>query len=190
MEINRRTFMRQLCYACGSITILPACTARFSTWRFLTDDEAKLLIAISEQFIPADKDPGATDANVINFFDKQLAGYYLRHQETYRNGLQNIEASALKVLHKKFADLEWDQQTEFLETMEGGELPSDEWEGMDQRSFFRMLLDHTMQGFYGSPRHGGNCNYVSFKMLKIDYPHVIGQNRYDARSININQEAS
>jgi gluconate 2-dehydrogenase gamma chain len=35
-----------------------------------------------------------------------------------------------------------------------------------------------MQGFYGSPRHGGNRDYVSYKMMKLDYPHVIGQNRY------------
>ena len=35
-----------------------------------------------------------------------------------------------------------------------------------------------MQGFYGSPRHGGNRNYVSYKMLGLEYPRVIGQNRY------------
>ena len=146
-----------------------------------------MLIAISEQFIPADKDPGATDANVINFFDKQLAGYYTRYQETYRKGLQSIEASALKIFQRSFIDLEWDQQTQFLETMEDGKLPSEDWNEIDQRSFFRLLLDHTMQGFYGSPRHGGNCNYVSFKMMKIDYPHVIGQNRYTAESVHPNQ---
>jgi len=146
-----------------------------------------MLIAISEQFIPADKDPGATDAKVINFFDKQLTGYYTRYQETYRKGLQSIEASALKIFQRSFIDLEWDQQTQFLETMEDGKLPSEDWNEIDQRSFFRLLLDHTMQGFYGSPRHGGNCNYVSFKMMKIDYPHVIGQNRYTAESVHPNQ---
>jgi gluconate 2-dehydrogenase gamma chain len=35
-----------------------------------------------------------------------------------------------------------------------------------------------MQGFYGSPRHGGNRNYVSYKMLGLEYPVVMGQNRY------------
>jgi gluconate 2-dehydrogenase gamma chain len=189
MDIDRRAFMRQLCCACGSIAILPACTTRFSTWRFLTEEEARLLISISEQFVPADGDPGATDANVVNFFDKQLVGHYLRHQETYRKGLQNMNATALKVFHKRFVDLEWDQQTKFLETMEAGELPEADWGEMDQRMFFRMLLDHTMQAFYGSPRHGGNCNYVSFKMLKIDYPHVIGQNRYSSHNIQPNLKA-
>jgi gluconate 2-dehydrogenase gamma chain len=190
MDINRRTFMRQLCYACGSITALPACTTRFSTWRFLTEDEAKMLIAVTEQFIPTDKDPGATEAKVVNFFDKQLTGYYLRHQETYREGLRKIADSSLKVFHKNFVDLDSNQQTQFLETMEAGALSEADWEGVDQRAFFNMLLDHTMQAFYGSPRHGGNCNYVSYKMLKIDYPHVIGQNRYPTENKNINLKTS
>ena len=41
-----------------------------------------------------------------------------------------------------------------------------------------MIRDHTMQGFYGSPRHGGNKGYASYKMLGLEYPRVIGQNRY------------
>jgi hypothetical protein len=34
-----------------------------------------------------------------------------------------------------------------------------------------------MQGFYGDPRHGGNLNRVSWKMLRLPYPPVRG--RYD-----------
>jgi len=190
MDINRRDFIRQICYTCGSLTIIPACTARFSTWRFFTEEEARLIISISEQLIPADEDPGATDANVVNFFDKQLIGYYVRYQETYRKGLKSINASSLKMFHKQFTGLDREQQTRFLESMEKDELPKEDWKEVEQRTFFNLLLDHTMQGFYGSPRHGGNCNYVSYKMLKIDYPHVIGQNRYPSNIVNTNQEAS
>ena len=39
-----------------------------------------------------------------------------------------------------------------------------------------------MQGFYGSPRHGGNKDYVSYRMLGLEYPDIIGQNRYGIRS--------
>jgi gluconate 2-dehydrogenase gamma chain len=190
MDIHRRNFIRQLCFACGSITIIPACTGQYSTWRFLTDKEVRQLISIAEQFIPADEDPGATDAKVINFFDKQLVGYYTRHQETYRKGLQCIDTSAIKTFQKPFEDLKWGQQTSFLEKMEVGELPLEDWEVMSQQSFFRLMLEHTMQGFYGSPRHGGNCNYVSYKMMKIDYPHVIGQNRYPSTNTHSNQKSS
>jgi hypothetical protein len=30
-----------------------------------------------------------------------------------------------------------------------------------------MVIDHTMQGFYGSPEHGGNRDEASWKMLGI-----------------------
>jgi gluconate 2-dehydrogenase gamma chain len=42
-----------------------------------------------------------------------------------------------------------------------------------------MVRQHSLQGFYGSPGHGGNREYISYRMLGIDYPKVIGQNRYN-----------
>ena len=192
MKLKRRDFIRQLCYACGTVTLIPACTTKFSMWRFLSEEEANLIEVITEQFIPADQDAGATEARVVNFFDKQLTGYYVRHQETYRNGLNSVETSAQKLFGASFRDIQWEDQTHVLELMEKGELPAENWQDVDQRTFFNLMLDHTMQGFYGSPRHGGNCDYVSYKMMKIDYPHIIGQNRYDAGSkgVQSKKEAS
>ncbi len=46
------------------------------------------------------------------------------------------------------------------------------------RQFFGLIRSHSLQGFYGSPRHGGNKNNVSYKILKLDYPVIIRQNRY------------
>ena len=181
MELKRRDFIRQLCYACGSISLIPACTTKISMWRFLSEEEAGLIEAITEQFIPADRDAGATEARVVNFFDKQLTGYYVRHQETYRNALKSVDLSTLEMFGKPFREIDWKDQTHILVLMEKGELPDKNWQEVDQRTFFNMILDHTMQGFYGSPRHGGNCDYVSYKMMKIDYPHIIGQNRYGAK---------
>jgi len=150
-------------------------------WRFLSEEEAGLIEAITEQFIPSDRDAGATEARVVNFFDKQLTGYYVRHQETYRNALKSVDLSTLEMFGKPFREIDWKDQTHILVLMEKGELPDENWQEVDQRTFFNMILDHTMQGFYGSPRHGGNCDYVSYKMMKIDYPHIIGQNRYGAK---------
>ena len=65
------------------------------------------------------------------------------------------------------------------EKMERGELAIDRWKDISQSEFFEMILRHTMQGFYGSPRHGGNKNYVSYRMMKVDFPLLIGQNRYE-----------
>ncbi len=181
MDSTRRDFIRQISLACGSIMFIPACSGYDSVWRFFSETEAKTVIAFAEQIIPADKDPGATDANVINFIDKQLVGPYTRFQEMYRKGIPAIESSAQKMFQKAFYDLEFSVQTEFMIKMEKGELPEELWKETGQTNFFRLMLDHTMQGFYGSPRHGGNVNYVSYKMMKLDYPHVMGQNRYESK---------
>lgn len=180
---NRRNFIKKICLSCGSVLVLPACSNSISYWRFFTEEEAKLTIGIAEQFIPTDKDPGATDARVINYIDKQLVGPFMRFQETYRKGLISLQSSAKELFGKEFSKLDWDEQMSFLKQMEKSELPEKYWEEVKQQSFFKLVLDHTMQGFYGSPRHGGNCNYVSYKMMKIDYPHVIGQNRYNENDL-------
>jgi len=181
MDSTRRDFIRQISLACGSVMFIPACSGYDSVWRFFSETEAKTVIAFAEQIIPADKDPGATDANVINFIDKQLVGPYTRFQEMYRKGIPAIENSAQKMFQKAFYDLEFSVQTEFMIKMEKGELSEELWKETGQTNFFRLMLDHTMQGFYGSPRHGGNVNYVSYKMMKLDYPHVMGQNRYESK---------
>ncbi len=181
MNSSRREFIKQLSVACGSIMFIPACSGYDSVWRFFSEIEAKTVIAFAEQIIPRDHDAGATDANVINFIDKQLVGPYIRFQEMYRKGIPAFENSAQKLFQKTFHELEFGVQTELMIKMEKGELPEELWKEVNQIEFFRLMLDHTMQGFYGSPRHGGNKNYVSYKMMKLDYPHVIGQNRYESK---------
>lgn len=178
MDKNRRSFIKKLCLSCSSALILPACSRSISFWRFFTEREAELVKSLAEQIIPADKDEGATDANVINYIDKQLVGPLKRFQDEYKSGLSALETTCKQMHNSSFLDLEWDQQTEFMSQMEARKLPEVIWPKNEQQSFFSHILDHTMQGFYGSPRHGGNRNYVSYKMMKIDYPHVIGQNRY------------
>lgn len=178
MKTNRRDFLQTLSLAFGSILLMPACSGNTSFLRFFTDKEARTIIAFTEQLIPADKDPGATDANVINFIDKQLMGHYSRFQTEYRKGLSALEGSVQKLFQSDFPDLEWEKQTAFMKQMEKGKLPEEFWTEINQSSFFALVLSHCMQGFYGAPRHGGNKNYVSYKMMRLDYPHVLGQNRY------------
>lgn len=181
MNSSRRVFIRNLTLACGSVMFVPACEGYDSVWRFFSESEAKTIIAFAEQIIPQDQDAGATDANIINFIDKQLVGPYTRFQLEYRKGIFAIQNSAQKLYSKAFYELESVIQTDFMVKMEKGELPNELWKDSNQKNLFRLILDHTMQGFYGSPRHGGNKNYVSYKMMKLDYPHVMGQNRYESK---------
>mgnify|MGYP005705423921 FL=1 len=53
-----------------------------------------------------------------------------------------------------------------MEMMEKNNLNNSEW--INPSIFFNKIRLHTMQGFYGSPIHGGNKNYISFDILKIE----------------------
>jgi gluconate 2-dehydrogenase gamma chain len=49
----------------------------------------------------------------------------------------------------------------------------------DSKPFFDLVRNHTMQGYYGSPRHGGNRDAISWRMLGLDEPPVRGRAQYD-----------
>ena len=49
----------------------------------------------------------------------------------------------------------------------------------DAKPFFDLVRAHTMQGYYGSPRHGGNRDAVSWRMLGLDEPPLRGRAQYD-----------
>jgi gluconate 2-dehydrogenase gamma chain len=162
----------------GSVAVSSPVIAGTHRWRFLTEEEALMVDAIAEQIIPADQDPGAHDAGVVRFIDWQLASTYARHQQDYRVGLQGVNQSSLAQHGKSFVELDWDHQTQVLQKMESGQAEGEVWKQRSASEFFRLLRNHSLQGFYGSPRHGGNRGYVSYRMLGLDYPQFIGQNRY------------
>lgn len=178
LKYPRRQFIKTVGVAAGGAVLLPGCSKRVGRWRFLTDAEADTLAAICEQIVPADEDPGAIDAGVPNFIDKQLSGPYRRFQEAYRSGLAGVDETSRAVFGKSFRSLKWEDQTSVLKALEAGKAAGSTWQTQSARTFFDLMRDHTLQGFYGSPRHGGNRDYASYRMLKLDYPQIIGQNRY------------
>jgi len=181
VRLTRRRFITLSVLGTGGICLLSRCAnPPLSKWQVLTEQESYLLDALAEQIIPTDDWPGGRDAGVTNFIDKQLAGPYVRFQDTYRRGLLAIQETCKVKFQKRFEELPWMEQTRFLENMEAGKMDGVNWEKGLNRQFFKLIRDHSMQGFYGSPRHGGNKNNVCYKMMKLDYPVIIGQNRYNS----------
>jgi gluconate 2-dehydrogenase gamma chain len=180
-SFSRREFVRL--FTGGTVAVLisfnTACKNKISRWRYLNEEEIGLLDAIVEQIIPTDDYPGGKWANVSNFIDKQLDTFYSKHQVEYRNGLAAFEKTVIQLKSKKFEELPFAEQTALLEKMEAGDFPGDYWKDHSPAEFFDMIRQHSMQGFYGSPVHGGNREYISYHMLGLDYPNVIGQNRYN-----------
>jgi gluconate 2-dehydrogenase gamma chain len=165
-QLRRRTLLSTaLCAAAGTAL---SCGANKSAWRFFTDDEARTVEAITAQLIPADTDPGAKEAGVVNYIDIQLSKRFRKHRTTYRHGLAALDASCRTAFGKRFIDLSPADQVEALNSTEE-----------HSKVFFNLLLTHTRQGFYGDPRHGGNRNMASWKMLRLATPPVRGRQHYD-----------
>ena len=177
--MNRREFIKSSAVGLGGIVLFPACVYEKTPYRFFTEPEANCIIALTDQIIPEDEyGPGAVYANVINYIDKQLIEVFTYEQGNYRSGIDSLQKSCKKSYAKKFDELEFSVQTKVLTDLESNKLVPDYWNEINGPDFFRMVINHTMQGFYGSPRHGGNKNYISYRLMDLEYPLIIGQNRY------------
>ena len=178
-KLSRRKFLQAALVATAATGATVACGRTGSPWRFLTVDEARTLAAACDEIIPADEAPGAAWAGVVNFIDRQLCGPYRRLRDSYRQGLAAIDKSSRLLYASDFAALAPEKQVELLTSMEQGKAPPQAWQPISSTEFFNMLVDHTMQGFYGDPRHGGNRDRASWKMVGLSYPMIRGRMKYD-----------
>jgi len=176
-RMNRRKFIQVTTVAAAGSMV--GCTRQTSPWRFFTVQEGQTLAAICERLIPSDQDPGAQEAGVPNFIDLQLMGPYQRHRSSYRQGLKGVEKASLDKFGHGFSELRPEQQDAILEDLERGSPAGDAWKNISSREFFALILSHTMQGYYGDPRHGGNRGRASWKMLGLPYPPIRGRSHYD-----------
>jgi gluconate 2-dehydrogenase gamma chain len=156
MQIDRRLFLLSSA-AATALYAGPLVT--------FTSDEARIVEALADQAIPADGSPGAKQAGVLFYIDKQLAGPLQRFAANYQRAIPQFQAACLEKTGKDFPSLPFAEQTAFLHSLDG-----------PMAAFFNMVIDHTMQGFYGSPIHGGNLDEASWKMLGIQ--GVMGGHRH------------
>lgn len=178
-SLSRRYFIKSSTAGVTGIFLLSRCgNPKISKWQFFTESEAVTIEAMCEQIVPSDNDPGAKEANVIYFIDKQLVSNYFVHQSAYRKGIIGLNETSRIMFGNNFEKLNWKNQYQVMLDLESGKAKGKTWEQESSSGFFNIVRDHTMQGFYGSPHHGGNKDYVSYKMLGLDSPIVIGQNRY------------
>lgn len=186
--VSRRTTIRMIAVGSAGVAAgvgLTAVVARRDRGParprlFLSAREEATLSAFCEQLIPGDDVPGAVEAGVIDYIDLQLVGPHSRYQGLYRAGILSLQKTSLRLHNLPFEDLDGPVQTELVSRVEKGGCPADLWGDPSSGAFFGVVLDHTRQGFYGSPRHGGNRGYASYRMMGLAYPNLIGQNRPQA----------
>ena len=179
-KLSRRRFL-QAAVAVAAANSGIGCSKTGNPWRFLTLDEARTLAALCDQIIPADEDPGGAWAGVVNYMDRQLCGPLRHLRNSYRAGIAAVDKSSRILYGSNFTGLTTSRQVELLTHMEQGRAPTEAWKQISSTEFFDLLLEQTMQGFYGDPRHGGNREGTSWKMLGIPYPPIRGRLHFDAR---------
>lgn len=152
--------------------------------RFFTEPEAKVIVAASERIFPADESgPGATQAGVMVYIDRQLAGPYGTDKNRYlkppfvesvpehgyqgQENPQQIYRAGIQKLGADFVSLDGAKQDERLKAIE-------------KTHFFQLLRQHTIEGMFCDPIHGGNADLIGWQMLgypgpQMSYRAQIGQ---------------
>jgi len=161
---TRRKFLGAA--AAAAVGSAAGCRGAASNLRCLTEREARTLDAITECIIPGVGNPGSRQAGVIYYIDRQLTRRFREHRQTYRDGL----AAADRLAGGNYAGSPADVQEEILRKVERDPAT---------RPFFDLLVAHSMQGFYGNPSHGGNRDFVSWRMLGVSPMPVRGRDPYD-----------
>jgi gluconate 2-dehydrogenase gamma chain len=175
-------------------------------FEFFSQDEVAFIDAAVSRLIPKDDlGPGAKEAGVTTFLDRQLIGPYgqanrwymqgpwkkgedtqgyqsrMTPAELYRASVKAIDAYCRKTFDgKTFAELSDDQQDNLLGKLESGDI---ELEGSDAKTFFTMFLQNTIEGFFSDPIYGGNRDMAGWKLsgfpgARYDYrPYVDKHNQ-------------
>jgi gluconate 2-dehydrogenase gamma chain len=170
---RRRDFLKASTVAAAATAI--ACGGGTGRFRVLRDAEALTLGAACDQIVPKDEDPGASEAGVVAFIDRQLATRAKRELARWRAGIRGLDAASRSRFGVAFAEAAFDDQTALLRDLEKGAGDKGHWQSIAPAAFFRLLRDYTMMGFYGDPRHGGNRDRVSWRMLGVPDPPIRGR---------------
>jgi gluconate 2-dehydrogenase gamma chain len=150
--------------------------------RFFTAEEARVVTAACARIFPSDASgPGATEAGVVIFIDRQLAGPYGRDKYRYTKGPfvesypehgyqgkespREIYRAGVKALGD-FAGLSPADQDAKLQSIE-------------KSRFFQLLRTHTIEGMFSDPMHGGNAGLIGWQLVGYPGPQMSYRNEID-----------
>ena len=140
-----------------------------------SEEEWRTVEAITARIIPTDHDPGAIEANCVNFIDKALANEDAELLPTYRKGLAAIDRAAVERFGTTFAELEAGAQDELLVALESGDVSGWSPASITSEEFFETVRSHTIIGFLSDPKYGGNRDYAGWKVAGYPGPrHDLG----------------
>lgn len=151
--------------------------------RFFDERGALIVAAAAARIFPADASgPGANEAGVVIYIDRQLAGPYGRDryryvQPPFEDGLpeqgyqgkatpREIYREGLILLGADFGPLAPAEQDGKLRSIETS-------------LFFRMLRQHTIEGMFCDPMHGGNVDLIGWQLIGYPGPYMSWSDEID-----------
>jgi gluconate 2-dehydrogenase gamma chain len=185
----RRRRLFQAVGAVGVATALPLLPAQAQqraapaqAYIFFNPAEATFIEAAVARLIPRDDvGPGAVEAGVPNYIDRQLAGAWGAGERLYRSGpwqqgaptqgyqlpftpaeLFRTAIRAVNQEHPGFAKLTPKDQDTFLDALHKS---TEDLGGVPSNVFFESLLEVTIEGFFADPVYGGNRDMTPWKMI-------------------------
>jgi gluconate 2-dehydrogenase gamma chain len=154
---------------------------------FFSPAEAAFIEAAVERLIPSDEaGPGAREAGVPRFIDRQLSGaygagdrFYLQPPfvtglptqgwqmqapaQVYRAAIPAIDQWSTAMHGAAFAALDAPRQDAVLKALDEGDAQLSG--GPDAKAFFGLLLQNTIEGYFADPIYGGNRDMAAWRMI-------------------------
>jgi len=141
--------------------------------RFFAEEQALLVAAAAARIFPNDDTgPGAREAGVVIYIDRQLAGPYGRDRYRYTQG--PFEDGPPELGYQGSATPR-QIYTQGLKDLAGFDrlAPAEQDAALrkiESSLFFSLLHAHTIEGMFCDPMHGGNVDMVGWQMIGFPGP--------------------
>jgi gluconate 2-dehydrogenase gamma chain len=150
--------------------------------RFFSELEARTVASAAARIFPSDDSgPGAAEAGVTIYIDRQLAGPYGQDRFRYTQGPFEKAPSELgyqgkatprEIYREGLNDLKGFNK---LHTVDQDKLLKQ----MESSLFFKLLRQHTIEGMFSDPIHGGNADMVGWQLVGFPGPRMSNYDEID-----------
>jgi gluconate 2-dehydrogenase gamma chain len=145
-------------------------------FEFFSPQQAVEIDAITRRIIPSGDTPGAREAGAVYFIDRALVTFAVDNQQTYRNGLPDLQARVKELFPAvaKFSEATPEQQDKVVESFSTPPKAGrrGRFRASGDQNFFETVRVHTIIAFLIDPESGGNHDGVGWKLIGRAQEHV------------------
>ena len=144
--------------------------------RFFTQSEALIVASAASRIFPADDSgPGANEAGVVIYIDRQLAGPWGRDRHRYTQ--PPFDENFLEDFGYQGKASPREIYREALKALEGFDrlAPSDQdrkLKEIEHTRVFELLRRNTIEGMFCDPLHGGNADMIGWQLIGFPGPQM------------------